>query len=122
MSSPAYSPDAKRVAFQCNCPGGTGVWLATVGDTSRQLLDRSEGALPVGWSADGAWIYALESEQRRIVAIPAQRGAAEILAELPFERISAVDVAPDGQRIVCAVPETQADLWLVENFDLEARR
>jgi hypothetical protein len=29
------------------------------------------------------------------------------------------DIAPDGTQVVCAVPVSQSDIWLIENFDPE---
>ena len=44
---------------------------------------------------------------------------AETYVDIPFDRVSDVDITPDGSRIAVAVPVTQADIWLIENFDPE---
>ena len=82
------------------------------------IHDDSE-LLPVGWSADGRWVYAQRPEAHRVVRIPSGRGAAETLLDIPFERVGEIDIAPDGTRVVCAVPVSQSDIWLIENFDPE---
>jgi Tol biopolymer transport system component/predicted Ser/Thr protein kinase len=48
--------------------------------------------------------------------------AVETVAMLPFDRVTRVAMSPDTTRIVCAVEETFADVWLLENFDYEAPR
>jgi Tol biopolymer transport system component len=119
MASPEYSPDGKRVAVSCNCPGGEGVWIVSIRDSSRTLIYNDSEMLPVGWSANGAWVYVMKPDSQRLMRIPARGGSAELLLEIPFERVGDVDVSPDGTRIACAVPVTQADIWLIENFDPE---
>lgn len=117
MASPEYSPDGRQVAISCNCPDGEGVWVVTLADSSRHLIHDDSQALPVGWSADGASVYALKPETLALLRIPTRGGAAETYVNLPFERVAEIDVAPDGNRIAVAVPVTQADIWLIENFD-----
>jgi Tol biopolymer transport system component len=117
MVSPVYAPDGQRVAINCNCPDGAGVWLAARGKAGGVLLYEGEHALPVGWSADGASVYVLVPDKRLVLAVPARRGEPEVVAELPFRRVDSVVVAPDGARIVCSVPEAESDVWLVDDFD-----
>jgi Tol biopolymer transport system component len=120
MFSPRYSPDGARVAVKCQCPDGEGIWVHSVRGSSRILVYKDPQALPTGWSADGAWVFAFEPEERRIVRIPATGGPAETLLTLPLERVEGVDVTPDARRVVSSVPEIQADIWQVENFDPES--
>jgi len=117
MASPEYSPDGKQVAFSCDCPDGEGIWVASLQDSSSRLIHESSDTRPVGWSADGAWVYALAPSKLELLRIPSRGGAAETHVEIPFERVSDIDVTPDGNRVAVAVPETQADIWLIENFD-----
>jgi Tol biopolymer transport system component len=118
MSSPAWAPDGARVAINCKCPGGAGVWLASRAEKAEsRLLYRDERALPVGWSADGETVFVLVPDDRTVLAVPASGSEPQLLCELPFPRVGSVAVAPDGRRIVCAVPETESDVWLVSNFE-----
>ena len=77
--------------------------------------------MPIEWSADGKWIYAWNREKPlEILKIPASGGRPETLVTLPFEHIyPGIGMTPDGKRIVCAVVETQSDVWVMENFDPE---
>ena len=117
MASPEYSPDGQQVAFSCNCPDGEGIWVVSPRDSSHSLIYDDSDTLPVGWSADGAWVYALKPGTLDLLRIPRWGGAAETYVNIPFERVSDVDITPDGTRIAVAVPVTQADIWLIENFD-----
>jgi Tol biopolymer transport system component len=119
MASPEYSRDGQQVAISCNCPDGEGIWVVSLHDSSRSLIHNDSNILPVGWSADGAWVYALDPETRTLLRIPTRGGDAEVYMDIPFERVGDVDITPDGTRIAVAVPVTQADIWLIENFDPE---
>jgi Tol biopolymer transport system component len=119
MASPAYSPSGQQVAISCNCPDGEGVWVVSLRDSSRNLIHDDSETLPIGWSADGALVYALEPKSHRVLRIPTRGGKTEPLVDIPFERVGGVDITPDGTQIACAVPVTQGDIWLIENFDPE---
>jgi serine/threonine protein kinase/WD40 repeat protein len=119
MASPEYAPDGRSVAISCDCPDGAGVWVASVRGSSRTMIHDDVEALPVGWSADGAWVYVLEPEARRLLRIPSGGGSPEPWVELPFADVTDLDIAPDGMTIAAAVPVRQADIWLIENFDPE---
>ncbi len=119
MASAEYSPDGREVAISCNCPGGEGVWVVSLGDGSQRLIHDDIRARPLGWSADGSWVYAYEPGTLDVLRIPTRGGAAEKHVKLPFENVGDVDIRPDGARIAVAVPVTQADVWRIENFDPE---
>ena len=119
MASPEYSPDGQQVAISCNCPEGEGIWVVSLRDSSRSLIYNDSDTLPIGWSADAAWVYALDPETRNLLRIPARGGDAEPYMDIPFENVGDVDIAPDGTQIAVAVPVTQADIWRIENFDPE---
>ena len=74
--------------------------------------------MPVGWSADGAWVYAHDGD--KYVKIPTSgSGEAETVFEWPFEDKSEHDCRPaaGGTKWICHVGESNSDIWLVENFD-----
>ncbi len=117
MASPEYSPDGRQVAISCNCPGGEGIWVVSLGESSRRLIYEDSETRPVGWSDDGAWVYAMKPKSRNLLRIRARGGPAQVHVEIPFENVGDVDITPDGTRVAVAVPVTQADIWLIENFD-----
>ena len=119
MASAEYSHDGQQVAISCNCPGGDGIWVVSLRNSSRRLIYDDSDTLPVGWSSDGAWVYALKPKTRNLLRIPVQGGPAETHMDIPVEGVGDVDIMSDGTRIAVAVPVTQADIWLIENFDPE---
>jgi serine/threonine protein kinase len=119
MAAPAYSPSGRQVAISCNCPEGEGIWVVAANDTSRTLIHDDSEILPLGWSADGDWVFAFDPEARSILRLASRGGTAELLATIPFERVGGVDVTPDGTTIAASVPVSQGDIWLIENFDPE---
>ena len=69
MASPEYSPDGKQVAINCNCPGGEGVWVVSLDDSSSRLIHNDSETLPVGWSGDSAWVYAVKPATKSLMRI-----------------------------------------------------
>ena len=75
---------------------------------------------PVGWSPDGAWIYATP-DKTTLVRIPVDGGAPQTLLDSsPFEEVGEDgSLAQDGRLAVQTVIEIESDLWLVDGFDPE---
>ena len=123
MFSAHYSPDGKRVAMACNRPAGQGLWVTSLEDSSETFL--APTLYPVGWSPDGAWIYAKEWNKKGgisdLVMVPARGGDPELFMNLPLDGVSEISIAPDGKYVVCNVSEYRSDVWLMENFDPEVR-
>ncbi len=76
---------------------------------------------PLKWSPDGKTIYAFEYQSTRILTVSTRDGFAQELIKIPFNGVNVlnedIDMTPDGKTIVCAVPETNSDVWMIENFD-----
>ncbi len=51
--------------------------------------------------------------------INASTGAIKIIYTLPPNEVKSfnADITPDGKTIVCAIEETNSDVWMIENFD-----
>ena len=119
-------PDGKSVAIRWNRweqgKNLSGLWLISLEDSSQTLLHRGRFH-PIEWSADGKWIYAYNPVQKpiKILKIPASDGDPKALVTLPFDNVNGISMTPDGRGIVCAVIETQSDVWLMENFDPEVK-
>lgn len=128
MDFPYYSPDGKTVAVHWSqyFAGIHGLWMISlVDDWQASVL---EGFLiPLGWSADGSWIFAVEGGKRELLKVPAVADATPTtVGTLPFDYdlmglSYCTAITSDGKQAVCVLTEKQSDAWLVENFDPEMR-
>jgi Tol biopolymer transport system component len=123
----AVSPDGEWIAAAGNRNEfkGVAVWLIRRSDGSERLLYRKPAA-PMGWSRDGAWLYAARVDREgktgivetaEVIRISAREGRAERVVELPPGDLSFwsnADISPDGDRIVAAVAQRGLDLWVAE--------
>ena len=56
-TSPAFSPDGKRLAFVSNLSGLPQIWVMDAGGSFPQAVTASDDPVgSVGWSPDGAWL------------------------------------------------------------------
>jgi len=128
MLYPAWSPEGKRVVFRVK--GGAddvpSLRLLNLEDSSDVLLYKGS-ALPIAWSPDGKLIYAWEliSGGGRVLTISPEVGRTDVLFTLPMgPEIGYVVFRPhtvDGKHFVFEGRTTQADIWLIENFDPEVK-
>jgi len=128
MDFPYYSPDGKTVAVHWSqyFAGVHGLWMISlVDDWQASVLDGF--LIPLGWSADGSWIFAVEGGKRELLKVPAVADATPTtVGTLPFDYdlmglSYCTAITSDGKQAVCVVTEKQSDAWLVENFDPEMR-
>jgi Tol biopolymer transport system component len=135
MFAPVYSPQADRIAVMWNRPPTRGIWIIDSGHRSERLLYAStaRSVRPIGWSRDGAWIYVVEGKiglfrgatsfigetttDVKILRIPSNGGAAEMVASLPGDEIGVVTMTPDGRRFIYPVFSSRSDVWVVDDFD-----
>jgi serine/threonine protein kinase len=80
---------------------------------------------PFVWTDDG-WIHYImwstASDPRPLLyRVRADGGSQEVESELPFGRDGLCSISGDGRRWVCVVNQQLSDLYLVRNFDPEAR-
>jgi Tol biopolymer transport system component/tRNA A-37 threonylcarbamoyl transferase component Bud32 len=116
LFSPTPSPDGQRIAVFWNRRDHRGVYLLSLRDSSQTPMG-PPNSYPLGWSADGRYLY-VETERHQIHRLPVEGGAAVPVADLPFkdmpcdfrERASQLD-------LVCRVDEPVSDVWMIENFD-----
>ena len=120
--NPQFSPRGDYVALSWNRikePRGQDVWvLSWPGRAERRL---TKGMLmPIGWSADGEWIYA--TGVATVFRVSFQTGKTEPVAQFPVETVgSSCDLFPDRSAVICSLLEQKSDAWIVENFDPEIR-
>jgi hypothetical protein len=53
----------------------------------------------------------------RILMVPVNGGTMQKIADLPFEEVGSVAMAPDGRRFVATIYSSRSDVWVVDNFD-----
>ena len=130
--SPERAPDGRHVAFSWNDRGRHGVWLLDLA-TRRKVRILDGAADPIGWSADGRTLYAVQARpglhrglaavlgetttETRVIAVPIDGGPPRDVLRLPFEEVGGVSISADGRTIVCAVYSSRSDVWIVEHFD-----
>jgi hypothetical protein len=89
--------------------------------------------MPVGWGPDGRSIYVVEGKNStyrgltaplgetitdaKILVVPVNGGDVQTVADLPFDEIGGVAMAPDGRRFIVTVYSSRSDVWVVDNFD-----
>jgi Tol biopolymer transport system component len=119
---PRFSPRGDQVAVYWNRRGNdpTGMWLLSwPGREERRLTAEMLG--PIGWSADGEWIYAAPPTGRAIFRVSTRTGKTERVGQFPVGNFEsdACDLTPDRSAIICSLIEQKNDAWLMENFDPE---
>lgn len=121
MFSPAISPDGRMVAVLQN-GAKLGVWLISLRDSSRRLL-RPKWLYPVGWSADGRFMYAKNGVGDSLLIVPLSGAGRDREIAMPWKN---ADCAPlersTGLQLVCTVEGRVSDAWKIENFDPEHGR
>lgn len=138
VSSAEYSPDGQRIVlFWSNMPR-RGFWTVDARGAQEAFIFRLPAGsdstpLPVGWSADGAWVYAYDGKRAvargrsvmfgetmtraRILKVPIGGGSPPTtVVELPFGEVGGVAMFPDGRRFVASVYTSRSDVWIVD-FD-----
>jgi Tol biopolymer transport system component/DNA-binding winged helix-turn-helix (wHTH) protein len=122
MSYARYSPDGNRVAVWWN-RRPRGIWVISLDGSSEFLVHevaRGGSYWPLGWSPDGNWIYISKlGDEGRILKLPVTGGEPSMVANLPYDNIWYLSMAPDGKKFVFTVHEEKRDVWLVEDFDGE---
>lgn len=124
-----FAPDACKVAALWVPLAGRGrgcyVMDACRGAEPLLLANRDLQArgrhlfVPLAWSLDQMWIYGLTGSEDALftaVEMASSKGSpSRLYMQLPF-RVDSAAMTSDG-RLVATVPQTQSDVWLMENFD-----
>jgi Tol biopolymer transport system component len=125
MFNPRLSPNSLKTAIFWNRTRNIineisyGLWVISHKDSSQKLLLKGF-IFPLKWSEDGNWIYAFNSEKTpaEVLIVNANTGLTKVIHSIPPSRIVGdIDITPDGKTIVCAIEETNSDVWMIENFD-----
>jgi Tol biopolymer transport system component len=113
VSDLTFSPRGDQLALNRYGPG---LWLLSW--PSRQERWRIRAARPIGWSADGEWVYAIEPDGSALVRVSSRTGGMEPIGQIPVGlRINSCDLTPDRDVMVCSLIDEKSDAWVMENFD-----
>lgn len=117
FSKPILSPDGKKIAIGCLRPEGSGVWVITPERRSEEFL--YPGYTPLGWSADGAFIYVYRTGGGEIlrIGLGESKELQPVVSVPGFLSFSSSTISPDGRKIIANVEEDKADIWMMRNFD-----
>jgi serine/threonine protein kinase/WD40 repeat protein len=79
---PVGSPDGNMVAFWASLEGRVELWRVDL--ATREATKIGDDVVPIGWSADGNWVFGIAaSPQHHLVRVPKDGGAAQQWGELP---------------------------------------
>lgn len=110
-----YSQDGEKVAAVWNKKSSPGIYVFSLENYTQTWINK-QAATPIGWSADGEWIYA-QFSAKEIKRIRSTGGNPEDVVTLPFDRTRLISMTADQERFVVSVPEFKSDIWLLEDFD-----
>ena len=109
---PALSPDGRQLALHRIAPGNLiNLWVQPLdGSRARQVTFDREAVSYPRWSRDGRWLVAniKRGEDIHLAVVPAQGGPLEQVTSRRG-RIWGYSFAPDGDRLVFAHTEGEAD-------------
>lgn len=133
--SPVQSQDGQKIAVSWSGRPKRGIWIIDVknGGETPVYVTAAASAMPVGWGPDGRSIYVVEGKNStyrgltahlgetitdaKILRVPVNGGDVQTVADIPFDEIGGVAMAPDGRRFIIAVYSSRSDVWVVDNFD-----
>jgi Tol biopolymer transport system component/predicted Ser/Thr protein kinase len=117
MFEPRVSPDGRHVALFWNRLPRSGLWVVSLTDSTQRTL-LAGGGSPSAWTPAGDAVY---MAWRVIYRVSLAHGDTTRVVRLPFEVFGGVEMTPDARTVICTVPESQSDVWVVDDFDPEVR-
>jgi len=109
---PRFSPRGDQLVLQYEA----GLLLLSWPSREERFLPRQ--VRPIGWSADGEWIYAIQPDGRALVRVSQRTGGTETIGQFPVGLdVGICDLMPDRDAVVCSLIERKSDAWVMENFD-----
>ncbi len=118
-TSPAWSPDRRRIAFVSDRSGLNQIYLMEAdGGNQQPLTDQPEGAAAPAWAPDGQQIaFIAGSEDKARLAILNQEDEAVTFLDIPLTGLDQPAWAPDGLKLAVVAPDPDRgggqDIFLV---------
>ena len=118
----AVSPDGSTLTFFAGGPQ-RGIILLSASGGAPRVLAPDHGAGRVYWSADGRFVFTMNSVGTEPVWMFDVASGSGARLTLPSERVTAVTLSPDNKQLAfVGVTERKDDgVWLLENFLPQAK-
>jgi dipeptidyl aminopeptidase/acylaminoacyl peptidase len=121
---PLPTPDGRDIVLMVNPGSGRPVLMkVSLADGTQTQLSPAPG-IALGWSPDGATLYARDTRaggEHLILAVPAAGGEAQTHAELLADvRTDEIAHVPGTHAFVAIDAEVRSDLWLTGEFAADA--
>jgi Tol biopolymer transport system component len=113
VSTPRWSPDGGRIAFDSDAEGEFDIWVigANGGKPQRMTTDPANDGNP-SWSRDGHWIYfdSARTGEQQVWKIPASGGEAiQVTRDGGFAPLE----SPDGKFLYYVKSLVETSLWKI---------
>jgi Tol biopolymer transport system component len=111
------SPKRDQVAAYGGSGDDSGLWLIGSADQRERLLARGD-LYPIGWTADGSFIYALRFGKPEVLRVSVATGVVQTVGRFPGSLApQRCSMTPDRSAIICSVSDHKRDAWIVDHFD-----
>ena len=119
---PRFSPRGDQLVLRSDESDGHEPGLLLLSWPSREERFLARQVWPIGWSADGEWIYAIQPAGWALVRVSPRTDRTETIGQFPVGlSVNTCDLTPDRDAIVCSLIERKSDAWVMENFDPDIR-
>jgi WD40 repeat protein len=119
--APKFSPRGDRLVL-ANGSGGPRAGLLLLSWPGREPRVLTRPVQPIGWSADGEWIYAIQPDGRALVRVSLRTEDTETLGQVPAGLdVLSCDLTAGRDAVVCSLIERRADAWVLAGFDPDIR-
>ena len=116
-SSSTFSPSGDALVVFWNRKDGEVCGCCRGPVVRRANSARLTASRPIGWSADGEWVYALPWGRRDVIRVSTRTGRTERVDSFPVGTANSCALTPDRTAIICGLAEMESDAWMMENFD-----